>query len=84
MTRRDRMPRQKSEFHQPPRVILGQIQTVQNPRFPMFQFHEVGGSWIRKRVVLPVPNLFDSHLHLEPSILLDHSQCQTFGVLAFR
>jgi len=38
----------------------------------MLQFHEISGSWIRKRVVLSVPNLFDSHLHLEPSILLDY------------
>ena len=70
MTRRDRMPGEKSELHQPPRVLLGEIQTVQNPRLPMFQFHEVGGF----RVMFRVSNLFDSRLHLEPSIYLECSK----------
>jgi hypothetical protein len=37
----------------------------------MLQFHEVGGPWVRERVVFRLPSLFDSHLHLEPSIYLE-------------
>ena len=36
----------------------------------MFQFHEVGGF----RVMFRVSNLFDSRLHLEPSIYLECSK----------
>ena len=61
------MAGEKTELHQPPGIVFRQIQTVQDSRFPMFQFHEVGGL----RVVLCVPNLFDIRLHVEPSIHLD-------------
>ena len=47
MARRDRMTGQKSQLHQPPRVILRQVQAIQNARFPMLQFHEIGGFRVR-------------------------------------
>ena len=82
------MTGKKTEFHQPSRVIFRQIQTVQNSRFPMFQFHEVGGL----RVVLREPNLFDIRLHVEPSIylewckvkLLEQAHIDTHLQLAFK
>jgi len=64
----DRMPRQKPEFHQPSGVVFRQVQAIQDSRLPMLQFHEIR----RFRVVLCVPNLFDSRLHLEPSIYLEY------------
>jgi hypothetical protein len=63
----DRMTRQKTEFHQPSRVFFRQVQAIQDSRLPVLQFREIR----RFRVVLCVPNLFDSRLHLEPSIYLE-------------
>jgi hypothetical protein len=40
----------------------------------MLQFHEVDCPWVRERVVFRVSSLFDSHLHLEPSIYLECSK----------
>src|SRR5512143_1335627 len=37
MTRRDRMPGEEPKFHQSPCVVFGEIQSVQNPRFPVLQ-----------------------------------------------
>ena len=72
------MTGEKSELHQPSRVILRQIQTVQDSRLPMFQFHEVGGL----RVVFREPNLFDSRLHIEPSIYLEYCNITPLGLAA--
>ena len=40
----------------------------------MFQFHEVGGPWVRERVMFRVLSPLDSRLHLEPSIYLESSK----------
>lgn len=61
------MAGEKTELHQTPSVVFRQIQTIQNSRFAMFQFHEVGSL----SVVFRVPNLFDIRLHVEPSIYLE-------------
>jgi len=62
------MPRQKPEFHQPPRIVFRQVQVVQDSRFPVLQFREIR----RFRVVFCVPISFDSRLHLEPSMYLEY------------
>ncbi len=71
MARRNRMPGEETEFHQPPSVVFWQVQTIQNAGLPVLQLHEVCGLRIVKRVMFRVPRLLDSRLHLEPSIYLE-------------
>ena len=63
MRRCDRVPRQKSHFHQSPRILFRKIDALQNPVLSALQFGQIPGRVGRFAVEV----LFDTRLHIEPN-----------------
>ena len=50
MRRRDRVPGQKSHLHQPPRVLLRQVDALEHTVFAALQLRQVAGAlWLQRR-----------------------------------